>query len=61
VSAGAVGDASQGSQAGDRSLDAATSEILCFRVSLPSSTGNAFQGATTTATFTFSAEQTANN
>jgi hypothetical protein len=30
-------------------------------VNLPTSTGNAFQNATTTATFTFDAEQTANN
>jgi len=30
-------------------------------VSLPLSTGDAFQNASTTATFTFDAEQTANN
>jgi hypothetical protein len=56
-----VGDATTGAQSGDRSLAASASETLCFRVSLPSSTGNAFQNATTTATFTFDAEQTANN
>ena len=56
-----VGDSSQGSQAGDRSLGTGASETLCFRVSLPLSTGNAFQSASTTATFTFDAEQTANN
>jgi len=61
LSAGAIGDPDQGAQAGDRTLDAATSEDLCFRVTLPSGTGNAFQGSTTTATFTFDAEQTANN
>jgi hypothetical protein len=38
-----------------------TSETLCFRVNLPLATGNGFQSATTTATFTFDAEQTANN
>jgi Camelysin metallo-endopeptidase len=56
-----IGDPSQGGQAGDRTLSAAASEELCFRVSLPSSTGPAFEGATTTATFTFNAEQVASN
>ncbi|MDP9336278.1 MAG: hypothetical protein M3Q30_23600 [Actinomycetota bacterium] len=55
-----VGDAAQGAQAGDRTLAAAASETLCFKVSFASSaTGPA--GAATTATFTFSAEQTSNN
>ena len=56
-----VGDNTQGAQAGDRALAASGSETLCFRASLASSTGNAYQGATTTATFTFDSEQTANN
>jgi hypothetical protein len=56
-----VGNPAQGSQAGDRTLAAAASEALCFAWSLPSTTGNAFQGAATTATFTFAAEQTASN
>lgn len=56
-----VGDNTQGANAGDRNLAASTSETLCFRVSLPLSTANTYQGATTTATFTFDAEQTANN
>ena len=56
-----VGDNTQGSQAGDRSLNAAANEILCFRAALPLATANAFQAATTTATFTFDSEQTANN
>lgn len=55
------GDVTAGSQAGDRTLNAAANETLCFRVSLPSGTGNAYQGATTTTTFTFDAEQTASN
>ena len=42
-------------------LNAAGNETLCFQASLPVATGNAFQGAATTTTFTFSAEQTANN
>ena len=54
-----VGDPSQGAQAGDRTLDAATNEILCVQVSLPTSTGNSYQGLTTTATLEFLAEQTA--
>ena len=55
-----VGDPAQGAQAGDRVLNAAASETLCFRVQLPSAATGP-QGATTTATFTFDAEQTVNN
>jgi predicted ribosomally synthesized peptide with SipW-like signal peptide len=58
---GAFGSSAPGADSGDRTLNAATSETLCFRAQLPTSTGNAYQGATTTATFTFDAEQTANN
>ena len=57
----AVGNPAQGSQAGDRTLAAAANEVLCFNVSLPLATGNAFQGLTTTATFAFQGEQTTNN
>ncbi|MGH9015752.1 MAG: TasA family protein [Acidimicrobiia bacterium] len=56
-----VGDNTTGAHAGDRTLAASTNETLCFRVNLPTRTGDAFQDATTTATFTFDAEQTANN
>lgn len=56
-----VGDGAQGFNAGDRTLAASGSETLCFRVSLPLSSGNSYQNATTTATFTFDAEQTRNN
>jgi hypothetical protein len=56
-----VGDSAAGAQAGDRALAGNSSEILCFRVTLPSNTGNGFKLATTTATFTFDAEQTKNN
>ncbi|MBW3662518.1 MAG: M73 family metallopeptidase [Actinobacteria bacterium] len=55
------GDAATGAQAGDRTLAATASEVLCFKASLPSSTGNSFESLTTTATFTFDSEQTANN
>jgi hypothetical protein len=56
-----IGNPAQGAQAGDRVLNAATNEVLCFQVSLPLNTGNAYAGLTSTATFAFQAEQTANN
>jgi spore coat-associated protein N len=55
-----IGDPTSGSDTGDRTLSPG-SETLCFNVRLPVGTLNPFQGATTTATFTFAAEQTANN
>jgi hypothetical protein len=61
LAAAFVGDPATGDQGSDRTLAGAASEVICFRATLPLSTGNAFQGAATTATFTFSAEQTANN
>jgi predicted ribosomally synthesized peptide with SipW-like signal peptide len=61
ASTAAFGNPTAGSQAGDRTLNASANETLCFRVSLPSGTGNAYQSATTTTTFTFDAEQTASN
>jgi len=56
-----VGDSTQGAQTGDRALSAAASETLCFRATLPLATSVTYQGATTTATFAFTSEQTANN
>ena len=56
-----LGDPTQGAQAGDRVLAAGANEALCFNVTLPLSATNASQGQSTTATFTFDAEQTANN
>lgn len=56
-----VGDPTQGAQTGDRTLAAAGSETLCFRASLPLTTGNTFKLATTTGTIQFDAEQTTNN
>lgn len=56
-----IGDEAQGDDLGDRDLSAAASEVLCFRVSLPLATGDALQGATSDATFTFDAEQVDNN
>ena len=56
-----VGNPTQGADSGDRTLAASGSEVLCFQVSLPSSTTDAFQGLTTTSTLDFIAEQTTNN
>jgi hypothetical protein len=56
-----VGNPFQGANAGDRPLLAGANEVLCLRVSLPLATGNGSQGASSAATFTFDAEQTANN
>ena len=56
-----IGSAAQGDQPGDRTLAAGTAEDLCFQVGLPLATGNALQGASSDVTFTFDAEQTANN
>ncbi len=61
ASAPVFGNPAQGNQAGDRSLAAAANEQLCFVATLPLATGNAFQNATTTVSFTFDAEQTKNN
>ena len=61
LSGAAFGDVAPGDDTGDRILDPLTSEELCFAWSLPLTTDNTYQGATTTATFTFDAEQTANN
>ena len=57
----AIGLAAQGDDTGDRVLAAVTSETLCFRVALPFTAPNALQGLTSDVTFTFAAEQTANN
>lgn len=56
-----IGDPTPGAQAGDRTLAASAAETLCINVKLPIDTSNAFQGAATTATFTFASEQTTNN
>ncbi len=56
-----LGSPTQGAQAGDRNLAAAANETLCFRVTLPSGTGNPYQSATAVTTFTFDAEQTSSN
>ena len=57
----AIGDPAQGDDTGDRVLSGLSNEVLCFRVSLPLLTGDSLQGETTSATFTFDAEQFDNN
>lgn len=61
LSGGAFGDPTQGADAGDRALAAGAGEDLCFQVELPSGAANTLQSLSTTATFTFDAEQVANN
>ena len=56
-----IGDTTPGDQGADRVLNAGATEQLCFAWDLPGTTGNGYQGAATTATFNFLAEQTANN
>ncbi|KPK47687.1 MAG: hypothetical protein AMJ77_02245 [Dehalococcoidia bacterium SM23_28_2] len=56
-----IGDPTQGADTGDRTLTASNSEVLCFKVDLPIDAPNSVQGASTTAVFTFEAEQTDNN
>ena len=50
-----------GADAGDRVLATSSVEDLCFRVDLPVGASNVVQGLSTSATFTFYSEQTANN
>ena len=55
------GNPAQGVQSDERELAAGTSEDLCFAWSFPLGSGDTYQDATTTATFTFDAEQVSNN
>ncbi len=52
-----IGDPALGADVGDRTLNAGTSEFLCFKVTLPSTAPTTVQALNTTATFTFSGEQ----
>jgi hypothetical protein len=61
LAAALFGDPTQGAQAGDRTVLAGATDNLCFAWTFPLTSANAFQSATTTTTFTFPAEQTANN
>ncbi len=55
------GSSLAGADPGDRDVLAGNSDALCFSWTFPKSSGDAFQNAKTTATFTFDAEQTKNN
>jgi hypothetical protein len=61
LAAAALGDPTQGAQAGDRNVASSATDNLCFQWTFPKASGTAFQAAATNATFTFAAEQTANN
>ncbi len=52
-----TGDLSAAAISTPRTLAAGASEVLCMKVELPAATGDAFQGLTTTSTFTFAATQ----
>jgi hypothetical protein len=57
----ATGDAAQGIDDGDRELAGGASETLCFKATLPLDTNDDYQDASAVVTFTFDAEQVANN
>jgi len=56
-----IGDPTPGEDTDDRPLVASDDEVLCFNVDLPLGALNSVQDASTTAVFTFEAEQTDNN
>ena len=56
-----IGDPFVGFQSGDRVILAGLNEVLCWSVVLPDGVGNPEQGDSTTALFSFYAEQTDNN
>ncbi len=55
------GDSTAGAQAGDRTLAAAATEVLCFRIKLATTAPNSSQNAASTLTWEFRGEQTTNN
>ncbi|MFM2105109.1 MAG: hypothetical protein RL338_141 [Chloroflexota bacterium] len=61
LASAALGDPAPGDQGVDRTLGVSAGETICLRVTLPVGTPTSFVGSTTTATFTFLAEQTASN
>lgn len=61
IGTAAFGNPAAGGDPGDRQLVAGGSEDLCFRATLPAGTDTLYQGATTTVTLTFRAEQVAGN
>jgi hypothetical protein len=64
LSGASFGDSAAGADTGDRTLAANASEALCMQVEFPNGTAaadNPFQGAATSTSFSFDAEQTLNN
>jgi hypothetical protein len=61
MAAAAFGNPATGQDGGDRLLDAGDNEDLCFSWRFPLASDSSYAEATTTATFTFAAEQTKNN
>ena len=61
IATASFGDPATGGDPGDRTLGSGASEVLCFRASLPLGADSELQGATTTATLTFAAEQVSGN
>jgi len=55
------GDPTAGDDTGDRALADGATNYYCVQLLLPSATGNTVQDKTSSLTFTFDAEQTANN
>lgn len=56
-----LGSPTQGGQTGDRVLGPGASEVLCLQTTLPADQRGDIGGRSTTVTYTFAAEQTANN
>ena len=61
IATASFGDPAAGSDPGDLTLGSGASEVLCFRATLPLGADSLLQGATTTATLTFRAEQVSGN
>jgi spore coat-associated protein N len=61
IATAAFGDPQPGGNAGDRTLGSSASEALCFRATLPVGTDTELEGAATTATLSFQAEQVSGN
>jgi len=61
IATAAFGNPAAGGDAGDRTLGSSASEVLCFRATLPLGADSLLQGATTTTTLTFQADQVSGN
>jgi hypothetical protein len=61
IATAAFGNPNPGANAGDRLLAGGASEVLCFRATLPVGADSVLQGASTTVTLVFQAEQVSGN